>query len=505
MGSLGEELALRIGAVQRSLEEEGAAPLDGTAATIKRKRTARHAATAGIAAVAALAVAGIGTAAVRRSLDAQPAASWLPPGGDVVAIPADGPNPTRVDIGVECGDPAPNPKLEDDGFALEVTMDDADEWTGLNVSHGRVTVRNDNEEEFPGFILQPDIVYVRDGVVVGVAPGAGLMDRGAFGPNRTALTTDFYMSDWAECGGEQVALEPGEYQAYIVTTTANSPEIAALSTVSGPWGMLPAFNQDRWLHPSDWECTHSVGWGIGEGSGSEAGSSFAAACLPSQDPAVAWDPETRSLVLPYTDGSVTRVYATTLISEPVTVTFTDGDDGYWGPEPWDRLPTDADAVCGADLGYPGEDTVANVDVLSETLTYPTLRSIPTIDGFVWSDWGPGWPYRLDGRAAQVSFAPRARAYLTYQGSEYVEEYDTWRATATVAGTAWVTVNGGQDLWLHRTDGPTTMPITFEDIEWCPDLPDLGEITAVVVGDVTVRTDAADVTRPVFYIWAGYYR
>src|SRR5690606_25185252 len=103
----------------------------------------------------------------------------------------------------------------------------------------------------------------------------------------------------------------------------------------------------------------------------------------------------------------------------------------------------------------------------------------------------------------VSTPERARVYLTAQGSEYMEEYGAWKATAQVVGSGWVIVNHGNDINLSRALGPTTTAIEFEDIEWCPGLPELGELTATVVGGMQVRTDTADEDFPVFFIRAGH--
>ena len=509
MASLGEELAQRINATQRALEADGAEPLEGTAHTIRRKRAIRQGTTAGVAAVAAVAIAGAGTAAVRRALDAQPAAYDLPPGGGIVNISVDGPNPTIPDIGIACGDPAPVPLLEADGFRMELRVRDDENYAQWGYLSGTTDIHNDNAEEFPAFVLQPTLVYVKDGIVVGLVPSAGLVNRLFFTPGREELPGEFTTAGWVTCttgdvdpvyGSEDFAnLDPGDYEVYAVTTVTNTPEIAALSRISVTYGMSPSFNRDVWLEPNDWECKHQIGWGITDlGSGEPVGS-FAAACAPAQDVKAHWDAETRSLVLPYSDSIVRRVFTTTLVSEPFTYTMPEPEAEFDSGSPvWSEPPTEAEAMCGSALGWSQEPSRA--ELYSDQITMPRLRDNPRIDAIAWLPFGPGG---VDSRVATITAPERARAFITYQSDVYNEGLEAWVTTNTVAGYAWITVNDGNAINVSRAIGPASTRVEFEDIEWCQDLPDIGEVSATVVGDLTLRGGSVTETRPVFTIHAGH--
>jgi hypothetical protein len=510
MASLGEELALRINATQRTLEADGVAPLEGTAQSIRRKRAIRQGTTAGVAAAAVVAIAGTGTAAVRRALDAQPAAYDLPPGGGIVHIPVDGPNPTVPDIGIACGDPAPQTVLEADGFRMELKLREDDpnyaEWGYLT---GSTNIHNENTEEFPAFVMQPTLVFVKEGAVVGLVPSAGLVNRLFFTPGRDELPGDFTTSEWVTCRtgeydpvyeeGDFHDLEAGDYEVYAVTTVANSPEIAALSRISLTYGMAPSFNRDEWLEPNDWECEHQIGWGIGTAGGGGQVGSFAAACAPAQDVRAQWDAESRSLVLPYSDGIVSRVFTTHLVAEPFTYTVRAAQPEIDTGSPiWSEPPAEAEVKCGADLGW--SETSSRAELYSSEITLPRLREDPRIEAIAWLPFGPGG---VDARVATVTPPERARAFITYQGSVYNEELDSWVATNTVAGYAWVTVNGGNPINVSRALGPAATSVEFEDIEWCPALPDIGELSATVVGELNLRGGSVAESSRVFTIHPGH--
>lgn len=505
MASFGEELAIRIGAVQRTLEAESVEPLAGTAQAIRRKRAVRQGTTAGVAAVAAVALAGSGAVAVRRALDAEPAAYYLPPGGGDVSISVDGPDPTLPDIGIECGDPAPEPLLADDGYRLEVTTTDREDpfYDTYSYLEGRAKVTNENEEQFPAFVLHPDVVVVKDGTVVGIVPSQGLDQRIFFTPGRDTLSELFGVWDWVSCGDEAEGerLEPGDYEVYIVATVANSPEIAGLSRLSvATYGGTPYFNGDRWLEPLDWECTQGVSYGVD--AVAESGGfygNYAAACLPAHEPKAQWEADRRAITVEYNDGVVRRVFETHLISEPISHRVNEpAESVYPEGEPWTEPPSDPLDQCGADLGWFEEPS--SVDVFSQEVTIATLRDKDDLDAWVWPDFGPEG---VQSRVARVATAPDARAILTIQGDVYNEELDAWLPTSEIVGVANVTLNGGDDVSVSRALGPASTSINLSDVVWCRRAPYDAQLTITVIGKQTVTSDAGSDAAEVWVITPGH--
>lgn len=505
MGSLGEELALRIGATQRSLEGEGAVPLGGTMALIKRKRAVRQAATAGIAAVTAATVAGIGTATAHRLQDAQPAAYYLPPGDGAAHIPVDRPSPTTPDVGLQCGDPAPEPMPVNDGFRLEVEASPMD-FSGASFAYlsGTATVWNENEEHFPGYVADPHVVFVRDGVVAGLQPSAGVTSRLFFTPGRDNLVTYVQVTPWAACAEDasMSLLEPGDYDVYLVSTVMDSPEVAALSGISGSYGSPPHFDGDTWLEPIDWECLHAISPGLTALGATRQLPNASAACLPAQNPHATWDAESRSIVLPYKGTQVTRVFQSVLVSEPIPFTVEPpSDDPLAGFEPTfrDAPPTDADAYCGADLGWSADDVVSWAEFHSPTLSAKALREDPRQEAVVWAAFGPR---HIEGRTATVTVPERVRVYISRQSDVYSEELDRWLWLNEVIGSGWVTFDR-EEYSLSRALGPTAATVDFSEVTWCPGVDHSGEVTVTAVGDITVRGGGVDQTRPMFSIRAGW--
>jgi hypothetical protein len=506
MVSFGEELASRIGATQRTLEADGARPLEGTAQAIRRKRAIRQGTTAGVAAIAAVAIAGGGTVAARRALDAQPAAYYLPPGGGEVLISVDGPNPTIPDIGIECGDPAPEPVLADDGYRVEVSVAESDDpfYAEYSYFEGTAKVFNENLEEFPAFVMQPDLVVVKDGAVVGVVPSTGLDNRLFFTPGRDMLPELFGASHWPACGGtaaDDDRLPPGDYEVYVVTTVANSPEIAALSRMSlSTIGGTPWFDEDPWLEPNDWECRHMIADGVEHtaGEGAWYGSS-SAACLPAQNPRAQWMPESRSLKLAYSDGIVRRVFETHLVAGPFAHTISEPSDGPFPVyEPW-TVPPDAPLEqCGADLGGPADPS--GVEFVSSDVTVARLRSGEDLEGWMAVPFGPG---EVESRVARVITAADAPAIITIQGDVYSEVYGGWLPTSDIVGTASVTINGGDDVTVSRALGPARALVAVENIRWCTEAPIEGVVTLTVLGSQTISSEAGTSSADVYVIRAGH--
>src|SRR5690606_31974929 len=98
-------------------------------------------------------------------------------------------------------------------------------------------------------------------------------------------------------------------------------------------------------------------------------------------------------------------------------------------------PTDADAYCGADLGWSADDVVSWAEFHSPTLSAKALREDPRQEAVVWAAFGPR---HIEGRTATVTVPERVRVYISRQSDVYSEELDRWLWLNEVIGSGWVT-------------------------------------------------------------------
>lgn len=502
MPTLTEMLVAHIDGRQRSLESGGARPLEGTDRTIRHKRRVRQGTTASIAVIAGGALATSGAVALKRAMDQEPAAYYLPEGGGVAVIDVDGPDPSIPDIGIQCGDPAPEPRLMDDGFELatEVTEDEPwmSDYQSLTV---RLSVTNTNEEQFPSFMLPMSVVATQDGVVVGIMPGGGLNNRLPFTPGRTSQSESNSVGSWWErCDGAGYATA-GTYELYAISTVANSPEIAGISILPGAGGGAPVqFDGDQWLEPYDWECAHDIVTGVSSSQFDGGALNRSAACMPMYEN-VGWDAQERTLNIEYGDGRVSRVFRATLVSEPFEFTIDRAptlDDDEWADPPTQS----SHLQCGIPLEWQDRPEVTKVlshlTVVSGGLTGPNVGNGAQLKSEFWLDFGPeGVP----ARSATVSTGDRSRVYFTERRDYRTDDRGTW-SRPEVIGWGWATFNIGRDVSIGRAVGPTVVDLDLEDVSWCGGEPPRGELTAVAVGDFSVVSDAGSIEGPIIGISLG---
>ena len=505
MPTLAELMVAHIDGRQRSLESGGARPLEGTDRTIRHKRRVRQGTTAGIAVIAGGALATSGAVALKRAMDQQPAAYYLPEGGGVAVIDVDGPDPSVPKIGIQCGDPAPEPMLANDGFELETKVTEYEEWpysdyTPLDVL---LTVSNTNEEKFPAFMLPTAVVATQDGVVVAVLPVSGLTNRLPFTPGRIVQSEMINIhSWWKNCDGTD-SPAAGTYDMYAIATVANSPEIAAISSLPGAGGGAPLqFEGDQWLEPYDWECTHDIVTGVSSSQFVGAAPNRSAACMPMYEN-VGWDPQERTLLIDYGDGRVSRVFSARLVSEPFEFTINTALVGADEEEEWAAPPTQSSHLqCGIPLEWQDRPEVTKVlsqlTVVSGSLTGPNVGNGAQLTSEFWVDFGPeGVP----ARSATVSTGERSRVYFTQMRDFRVDERGTW-SRSEVIGWGWGTFNDGRDIVIGRAVGPTAVDLDLADVVWCEGEPSRDELQAVAVGDFAVTSEAGTSEGPIISIYLG---
>ena len=456
MQDFGHELTSRVAASQRALEAEGAAPLVGTPDIIRRKRAIRHGATALVAVVVLAVVATTGAFASQHL--SPPPASPVPSVSDeptiTVSVSAEGPNPTIPNLGIACGDPAPVAAPSAGGFDLEVNFDNLNPSAAAEgYVTGSTRVTSTNVPAVPAFALQPDIVVVRDGLVVGVIRSAGLVNSAAFSEGHGLLVNDFWVGSSLVCEGDARELEAGDYEFYVVNTVAYSPQIAALAPFTGARANGLWFPEDPWLEPGDWECAHYMTWDGDDAALPNTGGP--AACLPELEENVAWDADARAIVLPLEEDSASRVFSTQLIAGPfdfelsaaATEARTDGE-----------LIVDA---CDAVMRW--DEDANSVAVYPRGMDRVLRDGGGSVESLVWPTFGP---HGVRARNAQVDVPDQGRAVIIAQQEVVSDDGLSVGARFTVVGHALVTLNGGEEVTVARADGPANVPIDIEEVTWC---------------------------------------
>lgn len=496
MPSLAQALVAHIDERQRSLETDGVRPLDGTDRIISHKRRVRQGTTAGLALLAGGALATSGVVAAKRAADQEPGTHYLPEGGGLVTMDADGPDPTVPELAYKCDDPAPEPRLADDGFELSLKASDIyQSGMALNLILVDAKVTNMNEEQFPAYVLTSYQVIAQDGVVVGYTEPTPMSNTLPFTPTRTDQPEQVYIwPSWETCTGGPV--EYGDYEVYVVSTVANSPEIAALASLKGGYGPPVAFVQDRHLIPTDWECSHDVIGGMEATEAFSASPSRKAPCVAGNHPRARWDPNERTITVGYGDNRVSRVFTTTLVSEPLTYTVTDGSfrtGEYVAP---DAPTVDSHSRCEAVI--PDSNWDSPLYVYAGNFTGERLAAGERLDTRVWAEFGP---QGIEARSAEVSFPERSRIYFTHLREVRVGD-NLIGYEDTVVGWAWVSVDEGRTVVIGRATGPTPVDLTLQGVSWCGGEPPAGALRATVVGPVTVASDAGIHELQAFSIYLG---
>ena len=461
MHDFGDELASRVAASQRAFDAEGARPLGGTADMIRRKRAVRHGATAGLTVVAVglLATTGAfasqhlrGTAPVTP---VDPPASATPSPDSIVTIQADGPNPTVPTIGIQCGDPAPRAAVEADGFTLQVVeAAPSPEQSAAGYLTGSAQVSSSNQPIVPAYALDPEIVVVQNGVVVGVATGSGLTNPVSFAEGQDQVPNDWWVGPSVTCADGNLDLAPGKYEFYVVSTVANSPELAAIARATESLGAPVRFTEDQWLEPTDWECTH-LGTSWDEAAYENMPPNGAATCLPANEPQITWDATTRSVVLPYSDDAVGDTFSTSLIAGPFDYEYP--ANALWS----DPEPEFAGTACGVEI--PWDEDKNSVAVHTRPFHEVLRAGGGTGEALLSPTFGPG---EVEARSTEVLVPDGGLGVIVEQRDVVNDDGMTTDVTYTVVGHADVTVNGGDQVAVSRATGPVQVEVEIEDVTWC---------------------------------------
>src|SRR5690606_23942028 len=147
----------------------------------------------------------------------------------------------------------------------------------------------------------------------------------------------------------------GDYDVFVISTVANSPEIASLTSLNGGFGPPAYFDGDTLLQPTDWECSHDIISGVTSGQFASNSPSNEVPCVAGRHPLASWDPNNRTMSVRYGDGRVSRVFETTLISSPIAYTVTE-DLGPWTEDVYADPPTaTSHLTCDVVLEDPGRD------------------------------------------------------------------------------------------------------------------------------------------------------
>jgi len=472
----------------------GERPLDGTDAAVRRKRGVRRGVTTGASVVGIGILFTGGTVGLGYYESIQPPWYYLPEGGGTVVIAVDGPDPTIPDIGIECGDPAPVAVPAADGFTVEaLAPGDGGFHQESDYVSSVIRVINDNVEQFPAFVMSPTVVVVQDGVVVSVHNDAAFTERLSFTPGRKAIPQHFQVSSWDACDESlDHVLPPGEYEYYVITTVANSPEIAALSRATDVYGQGPWFRGDRWLEPTDWECS------VHDGNGPFSGwSANAPACLPRVRPEFACDAQARTVTMPYSDGRVTRVFSAQLVSGPFPYTST---GNAWAEEiPLAEVsyaPDDPTAQCGEEIQ--GDERGAPAHFISTTLNGTSVEETGRTEAEVWVDFGPE---AFESRTATLDMPGSSPALLTANDEVTRGGYNL--SVEVVVGKARVTVNDGRDITISRATGPANVRLEYDGIEWCDGVVPTGGIGVYVGAPLPVSADDGTRDSQWFHVYSYY--
>jgi hypothetical protein len=488
---------------QRSLESGGARPLEGTDRTIRHKRRVRQGTTASIAVIAGGALATSGAVALKRAMEQEPAAYYLPEGGGVAVIDVDGPDPSVPDIGIQCGDPAPEPRLVDDGFELVTEVTEDEPWMSDYQSLAvRLSVTNTNEEQFPAFMLPMSVVATQNGVVVGIMPGGGLNNRLPFTPGRTSQSESISVGSWWErCDGAGYATA-GTYELYAISTVANSPQIAGISSLPGAGGGAPVqFDGDQWLEPYDWECANEIIGGVSSGQVVGGTLNRSAACMPMYEN-VGWNAQERSLEIEYGDGRVSRVFSAQLVSEPFEFTIdrapTSGGEDSWGEQPTQSSHLQCDLPMYWVDQPSATQSLSLLNVFSGELTGPHLGTEAQLAGEMWVEFGPSG---VPARSATVSTGDRSRVYFTQMRDYPRDESSVW-SRSEVVGWGWLTIADGDPVAVGRAVGPTSVDLEFQDVYWCAGEPPRVDMSVIAVGDFSVTSGAGTIRGAILSIYLG---
>ena len=491
MHPLGQELSSRLAASQRALEVDGAVPLDGTRQIIRRKRAQRHGVTTGIAVVAVGVLATVGVVALREPRDMLPEATLEPPVRAHVSINADWGDPTVPVSGFECGDAAPQAATEGRGYRLEIANDTPTAET-LDAGYvtGRAEVTDANDQVETRFSLAPEIVVVQDGKVVSVQASRGLVNPASFAPGRKELMNDFTAGPWEGCdweydsdphyGGPELA--PGAYEFYVVSTVANSPEIAALAEAAASEGVHVIFDGDTSLEPSDWECAHELtrDEAVADISGyrleavPDAGS-VAVACLPARVASATWSDQTRSFSLPYASEPA---FKQQLVAGPFD--FEVPKDSNWSLPEVEFTGTACGSEVPWDEDWPDTKTVT---VHTRPFNDLLLAGSGTGEALVWPNFGNGG---ISAREFRVQVPDGGRAAIIEKREVVNDEGVAIDVRYIVVGHADVTVNGGHWIDVSRAEGPSSAEVDISDVSWCGDEPPAGLSTLAV--SMTVYPD-----------------
>ena len=422
--------------------------------------------------------------------------------------------PTVLDSSIaSCGARAPKPRDASGAFTLSeqawgVTTDGAnglihpggtalfDGDARANVTYS-ARIASSDPEPTPLLLSPVAFVYVRDGVVVGWAGSRFDFGSSAFvtatSDSSRTLTSPVPPADTSCVGGTPVAgsVPAGEYRVYPVVRLLASPELAAEAWLFWHGFTVPDRVRNASVTPGSWDCRHPQSY--------DSGKVTTALCATEPIAGVSINLDAESISVPYTDTYFAKNVDETLVGDPTEVTVKAV------PAPGGLAET---RVRAGDLGC---------GVRLADLTWDSRGGAPTgpIDESAMESFGAEKASREDGLrlailpstpdVSKVTYPEPLRVWM-YGWSTDTQDTDV---PPVILGTATAAVAGGAPIPLERVAGPSVVPVTLTNVQWCdgPDGPvDAASIRGLTVtaGPGTQIIDGSPATSALVggLIWAG---
>lgn len=469
---------------------------------VARARTVRIGSTAG---VAALALAGIGVAGAGfTGLGEAPEPSPSPSvdlsidGGSVayatVPFPEEQEGLAGPSVLELCGEPAPTTDAADEDFTAmfetpaSLELSNMGEMMADLAEPPIATLTYSGSEPVPLFADHPQAVFVRDGVVVGIAWPNGevsvtTLEQGG-SISRAWQWTGVAQS--CDPDAEFAALEAGDYEMMLVMRAHNDEQSAAVHGLRMQYFTLPARSEVAALSEGAYECGDDYMWG----------GAAPITCNPNALPGVEIDEEAGTVTIPYDSSYYSKDVDLTWVSAPMSVTL-EGDTRNY-PAELDELPAyerGTVPACG--------DIYASINSgnLSGTWTEQSaeLRDAAPGDRLEATFWFYGGMWS----SATMDIPTDPRLWVMREEDVEIETGDDnayWYVMQEVVG--WVdteSASGGSTFEISRYDGPEPWELTVTDVQWCDgvdpqadlDSPRFEMLPGMIAEPVTVTVDDHD--------------
>ncbi|MDN4480211.1 hypothetical protein [Demequina muriae] len=373
-----------------------------------------------------------------------------------------------------CGEPVPATDATGADFSVEFAVPqglEIDQVTGASVgaTEASATVSYHGTATMPAFVDGPFALYMRDGIVVGMALRYQNPVVTAFEQGRTSTYRWESMSGSLTC--DQSAgfstLEPGEYQMVLVTQVHNDETAAAMQSLRMDGFTLPMANELPAFREGAYECDGAYTWN----------DLIPVTCEPNALPGVEIDEQAGMVTVPYDASYYAEDVDLTFVSSPVDVTLSEREDDEYLPPP-DRGPSyerGAVPACG--------DTYASIH--SGSIRAGWQSSAWDADG--WEDrWRTldevsvgdrvtpvFWLMDQGWITADLTVPTDPRVWVMSQRDVQYDDGDddptteTWESVQEVV--AWLDTASeveGSALEIVRYDGPETWPLTVTDVQTC---------------------------------------